>query len=68
MEEGWKQIFMSSADYMAEMAKDILEKQKIKVVLINHHDSSFPSCGEYCLYVAEEDEARAIDLLKDLKN
>ena len=68
MEEGWKQVFMSAIEYKAEMAKDILEKQDIKVVVLNQHDSAFQNFGEYSLYVSEENEARAIELLKDLKH
>ena len=68
MEKGWKQVYLSATEYNAEMAKDILEKQKINVVVLNQHDSAFQSLGDYCLYVSGEDEARALELLKDLKN
>jgi hypothetical protein len=68
MEKGWKQVFMSAAEYTAEMAKDILEKQNIKVVVLNQHDSAFQNFGDFCLYVSEQDEQRAIELLKDLKH
>ena len=68
MEEGWKQVFMSAIEYKSEIAKDILENQGIKVVVLNQHDSAYQIFGEFILYVAEENEARAIELLKDLKN
>lgn len=68
MEKGWKQVFMSALEYKAEMAKDMLEKQNIKVVTLNQHDSAFQNFGDFCLYVSEKDEARAIEILKALKH
>lgn len=68
MEKGWKQVFMAAVDYKAEMAKDLLEKQGIKVVVLNQHDTAFQNFGEIKLYVSEENEARAIELLKELKH
>lgn len=68
MEKGWKQVFMSALEYKAEMAKDMLEKQNITVVTLNQHDSAFQNFGDFCLYVSEEDEARAIEILKELKH
>ncbi len=59
---------MAAVDYKAEMAKDLLEKQGIKVVVLNQHDTAFQNFGEINLYVSEENEARAIELLKELKH
>ena len=59
---------MAAIEYKAEMAKDLLEKQGIKVVVFNQHDTAFQNFGEITLYVSEEDEARAIELLKELKH
>lgn len=68
MEEGWKQVFMTAIEYKSEMAKDILENQGIKVVVLNQHDSAYQNFGEFALFVANENTARAIKLLKELKN
>lgn len=68
MEKGWKQVYMANAEYRAEIAKDILEKENIQVVVMNQHDTAFQNFGEFCLYVREEDESRATELLKDLKH
>ena len=68
MEKGWKQVFMTVVEYKAEMAKDLLEKQGMKVVVLNQHDTAFQNFGEITLYVSEENEARAIELLKELKH
>jgi hypothetical protein len=50
------------------MAKEILENEGIKVVVMNQKDSAYQSFGEISLYVAETDEKRAIELIKNLKN
>ena len=68
MEEGWKQVFMSAIEYKSVMAKDILENQGIKVMVLNQHDSAFHNFGEFSVYVAKENATRAIELLKELKN
>lgn len=59
---------MTAVDYKAEMAKDLLEKQGMKVVVLNQHDTAFQNFGEITLYVSEENELRAIELLKELKH
>ena len=68
MEKGWKEVYMTAHEYKAEMAKEILENEGIKVVVLNQHDSTYKTFGEYSLYVAEVDEERSIELLKNLKN
>lgn len=67
MEEGWKEIYMTASEYKAEMAKDKLKAAAIKVVVLNQHDTAIQSFGEYRLYVAEENVANAVELLKELK-
>ena len=67
MEEGWKEIYMTASEYKAEMAKDRLETAKIKVVVLNQHDTAIQSFGEYRLYVAEENVSKSVELLKELK-
>ncbi|HKJ79394.1 MAG TPA: DUF2007 domain-containing protein [Prolixibacteraceae bacterium] len=68
MEKGWKEVYMTAEEYRADMAKDILEGAGIKVVLLDQHDTAYKSFGEIVLYVAEKDEQRAVELLKELKN
>lgn len=59
---------MAAVEYKAEMAKDLLEKQGIDVVVLNQHDTAFQNFGEITLFVSEENEERAIELLKELKH
>lgn len=68
MEKGWKQIFMTVFDHQAAIARDILEEAGIKAVILNQHDSTYMSFGEYVVYVPDIDEERAVELLKDLKS
>lgn len=67
MEEGWKEVYMTAHEYKAEMAKEKLEEANMKVVVLNQHDTAIQSFGEYRLYVAEENAANAVELLKELK-
>ena len=68
MEEGWKQVFMTAHEYKAEMAREILQNEGIKVVVLNQQDTAYKSFGEYLVYVAEADAERSVELLKNLKH
>jgi hypothetical protein len=49
------------------MAKDILENAGLKAVVLNQHDSAYKSFGDFVVYVEENDEQKALELLKELK-
>lgn len=66
MEKGWKQVFLSGQLYKVEIAKDVLENNGIESVIINKKDSSYLAFGSIELYVKEDTEKQAIELLKDL--
>ena len=68
MEKGWKMVYFTGHEYKATIAKELLENDGIKVVLMNQHDTAYQSFGEFSLYVAKSDEAKAVELLKNLKN
>jgi len=68
MEKGWKEVFLTSLDYQAAIAKGILEENGINAVIIDQHDSAYNSFGDIIVYVEDEFEARALELLKELKN
>ena len=61
-------IYFTGHEYKASIAKELLENEGIKVVLLNQHDTAYQSFGEFLLYVAEHNEAKAVELLKNLKN
>jgi len=68
MEKGWKEIFMTAHEYKASMAKDMLENEGIKSVIINQHDSAYQSFGEFSVLVAEADAVKAVEIIKELKH
>jgi hypothetical protein len=67
MEKGWKDVFLTVHEYKATMAKDILENAGLKAVVLNQHDSAYKSFGDFVVYVEENDEQKALELLKELK-
>ena len=68
MEKGWKEVFMTVHEYKASMAKDMLENAGIKAVVLNQHDSAYQSFGEFSVLVAETNEAKAVEIIKELKH
>jgi hypothetical protein len=68
MEKGWKQVFLTGELYQAEIARELLEINGINAVVMNQKDSSYTSFGSIEVFVSENDETRAIEILKELKN
>ncbi len=67
MEKGWKEVFLTNQEYQALIARDILEHSGIRVVIINQHDSTYTTFGEHAVYVPEEFEETALELLNEIK-
>jgi len=67
MEKGWVEVYMTAHEYKASIAKELLDSEGIKAVVLNQHDSAYQTFGEYSIYVAEKDAERAELLLKNLK-
>ena len=66
MEKGWKRVIASGDEYLVSIAKDLLQDNGIESVIINHKDSSYVWLGEVELYVSDQDEAKANEVLKQL--
>lgn len=66
MEEGWKNIYSTSEEYLITIAKDQLNNCGMGSVVINHKDTAYVFFGEYELYVKEEDVAQATKILEQL--
>lgn len=66
MEKDWVCVFRTEQGFQAEIAKEILENEEINCVVLNERDSAFPSFGDLGVWVHQELEAKATDLLKDL--
>jgi hypothetical protein len=68
MEEGWKTVFETDQEYQATIAKDILEDNGLKVVVMNQRDSAYLVFGSISVLVPATDEGKAINLLKAIKS
>ncbi len=66
MEKDWVCVFRTEQSFQAEMAKEILENEEINSVVLNENDSNFPSIGEFEVWVHQDFEVKATELLKDL--
>lgn len=66
MEKGWVSVFCSSDEYLVSIAKDLLENMGIESVVLNHKDSSYLLWGEAEVYVTDQNEAQAREILKQL--
>jgi hypothetical protein len=66
MEKDWICVFHSEQDFQVEIAREILENEEINCVILNEHDSNFPSIGEAEVWVHQSVEQKAKELLKDL--
>jgi len=67
MEKGWVEVFITAHEYKASIAKELLENDGVKAVVLNQHDSAY-KIGELSIYVAEKDAGKATLLLKNLEN
>ncbi len=68
MEKGWKEVFLTAQEYQAYIARDLMEASGIPVVILNQHDSTYPTFGEYAVMVPENSEQLELELLKELKS
>jgi hypothetical protein len=67
MEKGWINVYITNDEYLISIAKDLLHNSGIESVVINHKDSSYVCWGEAELYVRDEDEQQAAEILEHLK-
>jgi Zn-dependent membrane protease YugP len=68
MEKDWKKVYFSNHLYQVEIARELLENNGIKSVILNQKDSVYKTFGDVELYVHENDEQSALELLKELKH
>ena len=67
MEKGWTEVYITAHEYKVSMAKDLLENEGVKAVVLNQYDSAYQTFGEFSVHVAENDVEKALQLLKNLK-
>lgn len=68
MEKDFIKVYTSADPYQADLAHDILDENNIQCVVLDQHDSMIPSIGEIEIYVHENDEAVALEILKHMKS
>jgi hypothetical protein len=66
MEKDWVCVYRTEQDFQAEIAREILENEEIDCVVLDEHDSNFPSIGNLEVWVHHDFEKKATELLKDL--
>ncbi|MGE4586807.1 MAG: DUF2007 domain-containing protein [Mangrovibacterium sp.] len=66
MEKDFVDVYSTSDAYQAGMARDLLEANGIRSVILSHRDSVFPSLGETAVYVHEKEKEKAREILKKL--
>jgi len=66
MEKDWVCVYHTDQSYQAEIAKEILENEGLECVIMNEHDSTFPSIGEVEVWIHQNFQIKAKELLKDL--
>ncbi len=68
MEKDWVVVFETAQQYQAEIAKEVLENEEITAVIMNQRDSTYITFGPIKVYVHQDFEQQANELLKELKN
>ena len=66
MEKDWVCVYKTEQGFQSEIAREILENEEIDCVVLNEHDSTFPSIGDLEIWVHHDFEIKATELLKDL--
>ena len=66
MEKGWEKIYFSGDQFKVIIARDLLAENDINAVIINKKDSSYLLFGDVELYVEEQDEKKALQILDQL--
>ena len=68
MKKNWIKIFSSNNPIEIEIIKQMLEENDLFSVILNRQDSSYNMFGTIDLHIIEEDQEKAIELLKQNNN
>lgn len=68
MEGDFVLIFSTTDNFQAEIARELLEENNLRCVVLNQHDSMIPSIGEIEIYVPKSDQELSLEILKNLKS
>jgi hypothetical protein len=61
--ENRKLVYTTTHDHMVALIKGALEAEGINVLIMNHKDSAYTVLGDIELYVQNEDEERAKEII-----
>lgn len=64
MNKKWIKIFSSNNPIQIEIIKQMLEENNLFSVILNRQDSSYNMFGTIDLHILEEEQAKALELLK----
>lgn len=68
MEKDLVLVYSSNQEYQIQIAQELLEENGMESFTLNQHDSVIPSIGTIELYVNEQNQLKAKEILKKLKN
>jgi len=68
MEKKWINLYSSSNPIEVEIVKQMLDENNINAVILNNQDSSYNMFGSIDLYVKEENQTIALQLIKEQHN
>jgi len=66
MENNWKKVYFSGNEFKVLIARDLLAESGINAVIMNQKDSSYTAFGDVALYIEEQDEKEALQILDQL--
>ena len=66
MEKNWKKVYFSGDEFKVLIARDLLAENGINAVVMNQKDSSYTTFGDVELYIEEQDEKEALQILDQL--
>lgn len=65
MEKDWTLVYTVDKQYKAQLVQELLDEEGITVVIMNKHDTTYTSFGEYEVYVNNADADKARKKLQD---
>jgi hypothetical protein len=64
MYDNWQLTYSTTAEYQAQMVKDMLKDNGIESVILNRKDSAYQLFGEVEVYVNQDSETKSKLLIK----
>lgn len=68
MEKDWVCVLSTDQNFRAKMAKEILANEEIESIVLSENGTAFPLLGETGVWVHQNFELKAKELLKELSH